>query len=76
MIEQLAPEYPVQVLCDVLDLPRSTYYYVQRPRDDVALKVALQRVAEEWPIYGYRRLTVQVRREYKLIANTKRCCHF
>jgi transposase InsO family protein len=72
VIDQLAAQYPVQVMCDVLDLPRSSYYYQPHPRDDEALKVALQRVGEEWPTYGYRRLTVQVRREDKIVVNTKR----
>jgi len=72
VIDQLAAKYPVQVMCDVLDLPRSTYYYAPHPRDDTALKVALQRVGDEWPTYGYRRLTVQVRREDKIVVNTKR----
>ena len=63
MIEKLATVYPVQLICTVLDFPRSSYYYQPHPRDDEALKVALQRAAEEWPTYGYRRLTVQVRRD-------------
>ena len=72
MIEQLAAEYPVQIICEVLDLPRSSYYYQAHPRDDAALKAALQGVAEEWPTYGYRRLTVQVRRDKHIVANGKR----
>ena len=71
-MDKLAAQYPVQVMCQVLDMPRSSYYYPPHPRDDAALKVALQRVGEEWPTYGYRRLTVQVRREDQLIVNTKR----
>ena len=71
-MDKLAAQYPVQVMCQVLDMPRSSYYYPPHPRDDAALKVALQRVGEEWPTYGYRRLTVQVRRENQLIVNTKR----
>jgi putative transposase len=42
------------------------------PRDDEALKAALREVADEWPTYGYRRLTVQVRRDKQLVANSKR----
>ena len=71
-MEKLAAEYPVQVVCQVLDFPRSSYYYQPHPRDDEALKVALQRAAEEWPTYGYRRLTVQVRRDDQLVVNGKR----
>ena len=71
-MEKLAAEYPVQVVCQVLDFPRSSYYYQPHPRDDEALKVALQRAAEEWPTYGYRRLTVQVRRDDQFVVNGKR----
>jgi putative transposase len=71
-MEKLAAEYPVQVVCHVLDFPRSSYYYQPHPRDNEALKVALQRAAEEWPTYGYRRLTVQVRRDDQLVVNGKR----
>jgi putative transposase len=72
VIEQLATEYPVQLLCGVLGVPRSSYYYQRRSGDDDALKAALTDVAAEWPTYGYRRLTVQVRRDKKIIANSKR----
>jgi putative transposase len=72
VIEKLAAEYPVQIICVVLDFPRSSYYYPAHPRDDEALKAALREVADEWPTYGYRRLTVQVRRDKKMVANSKR----
>jgi putative transposase len=72
VIEKLAVEYPVQIICAVLDFPRSSYYYPAHPRDDEALKAALREVADEWPTYGYRRLTVQVRRDKKMVANSKR----
>ena len=72
MIEKLATAYPVQLICGVLGLSRSSYYYRPRPRDDEALKAALQEVAAEWPTYGYRRLTVQVGREKHILANRKR----
>jgi putative transposase len=72
VIEKLAAEYPVQIICVVLDFPRSSYYYPAHPRDDEALKAALREVADEWPTYGYRRLTVQVRRDKKTVANSKR----
>lgn len=72
MIEKLAAEYSVQIICAVLDFPRSSYYYPAHPRDDEALKAALREVADEWPTYGYRRLTVQVRRDKKMVANSKR----
>ena len=60
----LAPSYPVSVVCGVLDLPRSTFYYHPAPPapDEALLRSALQGLAAEWPTYGYRRLTAQLRR--------------
>jgi putative transposase len=69
----LAPPYPVRVVCAVLDLPRSSFYYQPAPpaAGDDTLRAVLARLAGEWPTYGYRRLTAQLRRE-GLIANSKR----
>jgi len=59
----LAAEYPVTLVCQALDLARSSYYYRCLSEDEPALAEALLRLAEEWPTYGYRRLTAQLRRE-------------
>jgi transposase InsO family protein len=59
----LTEAYPVEVVCAVLDLPRSSYYYRAQAEDEADLKVALRRLAGEWPTYGYRRLTRMLRRE-------------
>ena len=59
----LAKDYPVSLVCQVLDLARSSYYYgVQEEKEDPALNKALLHVAETWPTYGYRRVTAQLRR--------------
>jgi len=59
----LAAEYPVALVCQALDLARSSYYYRCLSEDEHALTEALLRLAEAWPTYGYRRLTAQLRRE-------------
>jgi transposase InsO family protein len=59
----LASTYPVRIICDVLDYARSSYYYRSASRDDEALRMAVQEIAGCWPTYGYRRVTVQLRRE-------------
>jgi putative transposase len=71
MIMTLAHEYPVSLVCRLLDFPRSSYYHQPQAGDERALRAALLRVAEEWPTYGYRRLTAQLRRE-GLAVNSKR----
>jgi len=68
----LAEEYPVTVACEVLGVVRSSYYYqpVASP-DDVKLKGAIKKTAAEWPTYGYRRITEQLRRG-EWVINHKR----
>jgi transposase InsO family protein len=62
---KLAEEYGVSVVCRVLELPRSSYYYEGPPEteDERALVAAVERLAGEWPTYGYRRLSAQLERE-------------
>jgi len=55
--------YAVIVVCDVLDYPRSTYYHSAKPTTDDALRAAIREVAGQWPRYGYRRVTAQLRRQ-------------
>ncbi len=65
----LAASYPVSVVCAVLGLPRSSFYYHAAPPDASSIRrTAMARLAAEWPTYGYRRLTAQLRRE-GLVAN-------
>lgn len=59
----LAAELPVSLVCQALDLARSSYYYQAQEKEEAPLRQALLQVAETWPTYGYRRLTAQLRRE-------------
>jgi putative transposase len=63
VIKMLLPEYPVTMVCNMLGCTRSSYYYRAGQPDDQEVKVAIQTVAGEWPTYGYRRVTAQLRRE-------------
>jgi putative transposase len=69
---KLRPEYPVTVLCQVLNYPRSQVYYqpeVTEAEDD--LKRLIQELAGQYPTYGYRRMTQELQRLGQLI-NHKR----
>jgi putative transposase len=70
---KLAADYPISLVCEVLDYPRSSFYYMEAPAEaeDARLREALARLAEQWPTYGYRRLTAQLKRE-GVAANSKR----
>ena len=56
-------QYPVSQVCGVLDCPRSSLYYQPQEADDRVLRAAIRRLAGEWPTYGYRRITAQLKRE-------------
>jgi transposase InsO family protein len=61
---KLAKDYPIRLVCRLLDVSRSSVYYAaQAPPDDEAmLKTVLLDLAGQWPTYGYRRLTAMMRR--------------
>ena len=67
----LAKEYPTSLVCKVLDSARSSYYYQAQPPDETTLKAAIEAVAAEWPTYGYRRVTEELRQNKKLRVNHK-----
>jgi putative transposase len=61
---KLAKDYPIRLVCRLLDVPRSSVYYPAQPvpDDEAMLKVVLLDLAGQWPTYGYRRLTAMMRR--------------
>ncbi len=71
MIERLRGGSSDRLLCEALDVHRSGLYHQPRPDEDRPLREALIALAGRWPTYGYRRLTVMLRREGHT-ANAKR----
>ena len=69
---KLVSAYPIQLICQVLGYPRSSYYYQSIEGDDPEIEAAIEALAESWPKYGYRRIAVQLRREKQLAVNSKR----
>ena len=67
----LSQDYPVSLACEVLGCMRSSYYYQPKQRDETEIKAAIDAVAAEWPTYGYRRVTAQLRRQGRVV-NHKR----
>lgn len=62
-MKQLQADYPVQRLCQVLEVARSSAYYQPVETDERELVRALEQLLMRWPFYGYRRLQAQLRRE-------------
>ena len=71
MMLLLHQHFPIKTLCEVLGVPRSSFYFQPEPGEDRPLRDALIELAGQWPTYGYRRLTVQLRREGHVV-NAKR----
>lgn len=66
-------KYPVTMLCDLLDLSRSSYYYQSRDPDEHELVAAMREIAGKFPTYGSRRITQQLRRApHQIWVNRKR----
>lgn len=58
----------------MLAVPRSSVYARQQVdgrRSDEEVRTHIEQIAEQWPTYGYRRVTAQLRREGQLV-NSKR----
>lgn len=60
----------VQRACQLVAIHRSTYRYIAQPADDGPLLAKVKELAERHPRYGYRRISVLVRREQRV--NQKR----
>jgi transposase InsO family protein len=74
IIEELQPEYSVRQLCDVLSVNRSSLYYQPVESDaefEAGLKQQIDNIAGEYPRYGYRRITQQLKRQ-GIVVNHKR----
>jgi putative transposase len=52
----------VTEVCKALNLPRSSFYYRSQKQETEGLRRALLIEAENWPYYGYRRITEELRR--------------
>ena len=62
------------MICKLLQLPRSSFYYQAHPKsraDESEVVEHLQKVAGKWVRYGYRRLIKQLHREGRKV-NSKR----
>lgn len=73
MIDKLAVQYPISLLCDLLGTPRSSYYYEPLEADENRVCQAVEEIAAQFPTYGSRRISAQLGRDpYRLVVNRKR----
>ena len=72
MIAKLVKDYPVSVVWQVLSSNHTSYYCTAQGRDDTMLIVTIWDVEGQWPRYGYRRMTKQLRRDKMQVIDTER----
>ena len=58
----MAEHYPKAVVCRVLGVARSSHYHQPDSIRDNELCIAITDVCEEFPCYGYRRVTAELKR--------------
>ncbi len=58
----LQSQYSVVQVCTALQLARSAFYYHAPPAIEAELRESLEEIALEFPRYGYRRITVELKR--------------
>jgi putative transposase len=60
--------------CELLGLNRSTLYYEEKPVDidDIDLLNTIRDIWERRPFFGYRKITKELRENYRLKVNRKR----
>ncbi len=68
-----AEGHPATVSCDVLKLPKSSYYYRAVEVDEAEIEAAIEEIAGQFPTYGIRRVAQQLRRPpHEIKINRKR----
>ena len=72
MVDRDHPDLPVSRQCELLDLPRSTFYHVADPVSDADLEIMalIDRCHLQRPFYGSRRIGF-----YPVLTDTTKKVH-
>jgi len=72
LVKQLSQEYPIAVICQVFEVSRSSVYYKPvAPASETEIKSEIAKLAEEYPTYGYRRITAMLHRGGHRVNNKR-----
>ena len=68
LVEREQPSLPLTRQAELLSLSRSGLYYVPTPVSaaEVAIKRAIDKIHTQYPFYGSRRITVELRAQHHL----------
>jgi transposase InsO family protein len=78
LIDEYSQHLPIKRMCELLNISRDAYYNWNLSKDlpktdsnDFALVKQIEEVVLEFPGYGYRRVTAQLKREDKQVNHKK-----
>ena len=71
MAKRGSKAFPITLLCDVLGLSRSSFYYSFKAERDAQLRQHIEQIRLSHHRYGYRRITNELHRQ-GLVVNRKR----
>lgn len=71
----MAKEYPKVAVCQALGVQRSSLYYRSQRDTDPEIRQVISDICAEFPRYGYRRVTAELRRRAWRV-NRKRVAHW
>lgn len=72
MIDTLKEAYPIKVLCETLEIAKSTYYDTRPEKSgDQELLERIETIIMKYPYYGYRRVTHQLKRKGQNVGETR-----
>jgi hypothetical protein len=63
LVRELSDTYDAKMLCNLIGIPKSSYYYVPGSHDDLKLRDSIECACLKYPRYGYRRIASVLRRE-------------
>lgn len=74
MIEVENKKISIRKQCELLNISRSMYYYApkEESEDDIKIKDLLKKQYDLTPYYGVKKMTIVLRKKYKLELNPKR----
>jgi putative transposase len=55
-IKVLADTYDIKMLCGLMDIPRSSYYYISDRRNDMEIRDSIEHACLKYTRYGHRRI--------------------
>jgi len=71
LVKELSNTYDIKILCRLMDMPGSSYYYVSDSYNDVEIRDSIERACLKYPRYGHRRITSVPKEEESISAKNE-----